>query len=126
LNDVRRTNFNGSFRRLGDILAVPELTVKSPWLVGNTNFMSDAAVERIPQQVLGLLHCEDNPRFVVYSYGQALKPAPQSIVTSGRFMGLVTNYQVTAETVTRAVVRVEGLPNNPRVAVESYNQLAPD
>lgn len=126
LNDVRRTNFNGSFRRLGDILAVPELTVKSPWLVGNTNFMSDAAIERIPQQVLGLLHCEEDPRFVVYSYGQALKPAPQSIQTGGRFMGLVTNYQVTAETVTRAVVRVDGLPNQPRVSVESYNQLAPD
>jgi hypothetical protein len=63
--------------------------------------MSDAAIERIPQQVLGLLHCEEDPRFVVYSYGQALKPAPQSIQTGGRFMGLVTNYQVTAETVTR-------------------------
>jgi hypothetical protein len=55
--------------------------------------------------------------------------------------GLCTNYQVTAETAMRAVVRVEGTSDPqyvsgrtdplgrsypPRVVVESYNVLPPD
>ena len=126
INDVRRTNaaFNGSFKRLGDILAVPELTLKSPFLT--TTNVPDSMWERIPQQVLGLLKGGEQPRFVVYSYGQALKPADRSKVVSGPYAGLCTNYQITAETTTRAVVRIEGAPNNPRAVVESFTVLPPD
>lgn len=126
LNATRATNFSGSFRRLGDILKVPEMTIRSPWLTGNTNIIGDAVYERIPQQVLGLLHCDETPRFVVYSFGQALKPAKDSVLTSGQYRGMVTNYQVVAESATRAVVRVEDPNGNPRVVVESFNPLPPD
>jgi len=88
--------------------------------------LNDAAIERIPQQILGLLRLDQTPRFVIYSYGQALKPAEHSIVTSGPYFGLCTNYQVTAEVATRAVVRIEGAPTNPRVVIENYNVLPPE
>lgn len=124
------TNFQGSFKHLGDILAVPQLTVESPFLnkasLQKTRALDDAAVERIPQQILGLLKVESAPRFVIYSYGQSLKPANNGVMVSGPYFNLCTNYQVTAEVATKAVVRVEGVPNKPRVIVESYNPLPPD
>jgi hypothetical protein len=130
LNDINntRTNFpNGAFQRLGDILATASLTLKSPYLNLNyTNRINDAMYERIPQQILGLLQCDPAQRFVIYSYGQALKPAEHSLVTSGQYFGLCTNYQVTAETVTRTVVRIEGGAKNPKAVVESFNVLPPD
>ena len=130
---------NGQFQSLGDILAVPELTENSPFL--NTNGLpdkfadgiSDAVLERIPQQTLSLLTLSHSPRFVIYSYGQTLRPAERSIVTAGgRFFGLCTNYQVTAETATRAVVRVDGgfvrsaTNYPPKVVIEQFNVLPPD
>ena len=123
---------NRSFQSLGDILAVPELTVASPFLntniqPGNVNYaLTDAACERIPQQILGLLKCDHTPRFVVYSFGQALKPADRSLVTSGAFSRLCTNYQVMAEAATRAVVRIDGAPTNAHIVIESFNVLPPD
>jgi hypothetical protein len=128
----------GVFRRVGDVLAAPELTVASPLLTGRTNYYTDAVVERIPQQILGLLKGADEPRFVVYAVGQTLKPADQSLVTSGPFIGLCTNYQVTAEVATRTVFRLEGIPPYPlplspqkpftnlNVVVEKYNVLPPE
>jgi len=44
----------------------------------------------------------------------------------GPFFGLCTNYQITAEVVTRAVVRVDGAPSKPRTVIESFNVLPPD
>ncbi len=136
INDVRATtNFNGTsfqgtFRKLGDILAVPQLTVFSPFISTNgtrlIRSLDDAAVERIPQQILGLLKVEKEPRFVIYSYGQSLKPADRSVLASGPFFGLCTNYQVTAEVATRSVVRIEGAPAHPKLVVESYNPLPPE
>ena len=75
---------------------------------------------------MSLVTVSHSPRFVVYSYGQTLRPANNSIVTFGVFNGLCTNYQVTAETATRAVIRVEGAPKKPRVVVEQYNVLPTD
>ncbi len=134
-----RTNYVGdTFHRLGDILITPELTVKSPFLDGNTGLQNDEVLERIPQQILGLLKGGGDPRFVIYAYGQALKPADRSLVTSGPYFGLCTNYQITAEMATRAVVRIEGGPtyphplsrqpplNNLHAVVESFNVLPPD
>ena len=117
------------FGRTGDILAVPELTEASPFL--NRSAMqlqyglTDAAVERLPQQILGLLKI-DEPRFVIYAYGQALRPAPNSRITSGPYAGMYENYQITAESALRAVVRVEGAPEKPHLIVEQFHWLGPD
>jgi hypothetical protein len=145
--NATRNNTNwfptGTFTSLGDILAVPELTVASPFLNINSSFTSyrgltDAAYEWLPQQMMSLVQLGE-PRFVLYAYGQALQPAPNSILVGGQYSGLVTNYAITAEVAARAVVRVEGSPNPgdaghpnprkrypPRVIVESYNYLPPD
>jgi len=123
-----RTKFpHGSFQRRGDILATPELTVASPYIssVGG-GIINDAVVERIPQQIMGLLRGGEEPRFMIYCWGQALKPAPRGIVPSGPFAQLCTNYTITAEVATRAVVRVVGAPNNPQTVVESFNVLPPE
>jgi hypothetical protein len=128
-----RTNFpNLCYQRLGDIFAAPELTVASPFLTGNPNLMNDEVVERIPQQIAGLLKGNESPRFVIYAVGQALKPAPQSIIPGGAYIGLCTNYQITAEVATRTVVRIDGalpvrgVPYNPHAVIENFNVLPPD
>jgi hypothetical protein len=128
INQVQATN--GPFRRLGDILRVPELTARSPYLgLGTDSYplytLNDLAYERIPQQVLSLLKVGE-PRFVIYAFGQALKPAPRSVLTSAAYFQVCTNYQVTAEMYTRAVARVEGTLADPRVVIESYNILPTD
>ena len=135
---------NNVFRSLGDILATPQLSMQSPFLNTNTlqsigSGLSDEVMERIPQQIMGLLTLSHSPRFVVYSYGQTLQPADRSRVLGGPFNLLCTNYQITAETATRAVIRVEGSPDSryattpdpygnkypPRIVVEQYNVLPP-
>jgi hypothetical protein len=124
---------NGVFRRMGHVLRTPELSVRSPYLNTNsvqlTKGISDELYERIPQMILSLLKTGDS-RFVVYSYGQSLKPADRSIVQSGPFFGMCTNYQITGEMVTRSVVRIDGSlndPNNPpRAVIESFNVLPPE
>jgi hypothetical protein len=133
INNVRSNYFvGGVFPRLGDILRVPELTLNSPFIARSTggivltNQLNDAAFERIPQQILGLLKGGEQPRFVIYAYGQALKPANNSFVVGGSYSGLCTNYQITAEAATRTVVRIDGAPANPRAVVESFNVLPPD
>ena len=120
------TNFNGRFRHLGDILAVPELTTNSPFVTGQSGNVSDEINERIPQQIMSLLRLGDQPRFVIYAYGQSLKPADHSIVQSAGYVGMCTNYQITGETAIRAVVRIEGAPTNTHAVVESFNALPPD
>jgi hypothetical protein len=133
----RKTNFNtlqplAVFQSVGDVLSAPALTIQSPFLNGHQNHVqnvwSDRAVEQIPQQIMSLLQ-RDEPRFVVYAFGQSLKPAPQSLTTSADFYNLCTNYQVTGEVITKTTFRVEGeLRNqaNPlRAVVESFNILPP-
>ncbi len=140
---------NHTFQRAGDVLATPQLTVASPFLntVGMTNNnpgangINDEIMERIPQQVMSLLTLNQTPRFVIYSFGQTLHPADHSLVVGGTFNGLCTNYQITAESATRAVVRVEGTPDSsfvngkvdpqgrsypPHIVVEQFNVLGPD
>lgn len=135
---------NGSFQHLGDILAVPELTEASPFLnrssaIALQRGLNDAAYEWLPQQMMSLVQL-GSPRFVVYSYGQALQPAPDSIIPSGTYAGLCTNYAITAEVALRAVVKIVGSPDPartqsflpvekrypPRAVVESFNYLGPE
>ena len=126
INRTRAAQPGGRFARLGDILRTPELTTASPYIVTNNNaVVNDAVYERIPQQILSLLR-NDEPRYVIYAFGQALKPAPNSIITAiGANFNLCTNYQITAETAARAVVHLEGPPENPHIVVDSYNILGP-
>jgi hypothetical protein len=131
----------GVFEHVGDILRVPQLSVQSPLLNWNDTAqeqqgISDEMYEWLPQQLMGLLTVsgtpQNPPRYVVYCYGQTLKPAPNGIVTSGQFIGLCTNYQVQAESAARVVIRVVNTPTpananaTPHVVVEQYNTLPPD
>jgi hypothetical protein len=153
--NTTRTNMalfpNRVFRYRGDVLATPQLSDASPFLITNNiksmtaGGINDEVMERIPQQITGLLTMNHFPRFVIYSFGQTLRPAERSVLTSGPFNLLCTNYQVTAETATRAVIRVEGSPDPqytndvfhphpdifgrfypPRIVVEQFNVLPPD
>jgi hypothetical protein len=154
---------NHTFQHAGDVLATPELTVESPFLYTegipnnkasglaslNANGINDEVMERIPQQIMSLLTLNSTPRFVIYSFGQTLHPADHSLVIGGQYNGLCTNYQITAESATRAVVRVEGSPDPqytdyvtngvsyphpdpqgrfypPHLVVEQFNVLGPD
>jgi hypothetical protein len=141
-----------TFTHVGDILSVPQLTEQSPFLnwndsVQQQNGISDEMYEWLPQQTMSLLRLggSGSPRYVIYCYGQALKPAPNSIVTSGSYFGMVTNYQVVSEIATRAVVRFgSSLTNvvvldvinnnwvgrpmvtNNNAVIENFNILPPD
>jgi hypothetical protein len=156
-----RTNTNlfplQSFTHAGDILAAPQFTEQSPFLKWNDavqqqNGISDEMYEWLPQQTMSLLRCSGSPRYVIYCYGQALKPAPNAIYTGGdhggAYFGMVTNYQIVSEIATRAVVRfgssltnvIVGTTNlvggtnwfsgpvvtNNNVVIENFNILPPD
>jgi hypothetical protein len=128
--DAQARQPNGVFTKLGGILQARALTVDSPFLGTNINqrqfTISDELYERIPQQVLSLLK-PDEPRVVVYVFGQTLKPAPGSIVVApGPFFQMCTNYQITGEAAVKAVMRFEDAPHAPRAVIESYQLLAPE
>ena len=136
-NFVNPDGVKGSFENIGDILAVPQLSDQSPFLnLANTNYNSDEMYEWLPQQTMSLLRV-GTPRYVIYSYGQTLKPAPNGIQTSGNFFGMVTNYQVVSEIATRAVVRFKQvlvtnsltpllIQTNYSATIENYNILPPE
>ena len=110
------------FQRMGRILATPELTSASPFINPN-HYLDDAIMERIPQQILSLLR-DDQPRFVVYSFGQTLREAPNSrYLGPGPFNLICTNYEIKAEYVTRTVIRLDGPLARPRAVIESQNVL---
>jgi hypothetical protein len=130
-NHVDNTGRRLPLDSIGELLRnVPELSTRSPFLnldladpVRNQfqHGIDDFAYEQIPQQILSLLRVGES-RFVIYAYGQALKPQQINPAT-----GVVDNYQVTAEFATRTVVRLEGDPRSRvRAVVESFNILPPD
>jgi len=140
INNTRKNFPLKSFTHLGDILSVPALTEQSPFInvpngsVQQQYDVSDEIYEWLPQQTLGLLRL-GSPRYVIYCYGQALRPAPGGTVLSS---GLVTNYQVVAESAARAVMSVQPqvlsyintngtvtLTTNYTTRVENYNVLGP-
>jgi hypothetical protein len=140
----------GAFEHKGDILAVPALTEQSPFLnwpdgVQQANGISDEMYEWLPQQVMSLLRASASPRYVIYCYGQTLKPAADSVYNSGgALFGIITNYQVVSEIATRAVVRFNSTVTNVvttnsfgnwisvpvmtsnNAVIESFNILPPD
>lgn len=142
-----RTNYPGGyFPTMGHVLSAGTMSVGSftnvngviedqfsPYLLPfNATTVpatvSDEVVEAIPQQVLSLLRT-DEPRVVIFAFGQSLKPAPNSLVTRpGVFFGLCTNYTVVGEFATRSVVRFDGVPRTGqlRPVVEDHRILTPD
>jgi hypothetical protein len=124
-----------SFLHAGDVLQTPALSDSSPFLnrvdpagLGlQMKFgISDELYEWLPQQMMGLVRLGE-PRYVIYCYGQALKPAPGGEVLGGPFFQLITNYQVVAESAVRAVIRVDNAnTSKPHAVVESYNALPPN
>ena len=139
INATRASFPTKSFGHVGDLLSVPALTVSSPYLnlatqQMLTNGINDEMYEWLPQQVMGLLRCPVDPRFVIYCYGQTLHPTSDGMVQSGPFAGLITNYQVVAESATRAVVQVHQqviMENGHSVtnyimSLENFNPLPPD
>jgi hypothetical protein len=145
INRARQTRPGGVFRWMGEVLATPELTVASPYLntasvLERRHGLTDEAYERIPQQILSLLKLGDPPRFLVYAFGQSLKPAAESLVVSpGEYFQMSTNYQVTGEYVARALLRFDQVDTNAnpelnfletppryRAVIEDYTILSSD
>jgi hypothetical protein len=137
INRYRASTTNGLFTHAGDILAVPELTLNSPWLrltdSQRAYGLTDEAYERIPRQILSLVR-PDEARFVIYSYGQSLLPAGDSLIKNPLnpgFYNLCTNYQIMAEVATKTVIRFDNVGTvvngRPRLilkpVVESFSQL---
>jgi hypothetical protein len=119
-----------AFTRMGNILATPALSVQSPFLNTNLtqriNGINDEMYEWLPQQMMGLVRPTEQ-RYVLYCWGQSLRPAPNGTVLGGTYSQLVTNYQVVAESAVRAVIRVDGAnTSQPHAVVESYNVLPPN
>ena len=59
--------------------------------------------------MIGLVALGQHARYVVYCYGQTLQPGGERRVldTARASSACVTNYQVTAESAARAVIRVD-------------------
>jgi hypothetical protein len=140
-NMVSIDGLQGVFEHVGDVLSAPALSDASPFLnsadsVQQQYGISDEMYEWMPQQILPLLTVsgtpQSPPRYVIYCYGQSLKPAPNGEVQSGPFFGLCTNYQVVAESASRAIIRVDNAPTpanptaTPHIVVEQFNPLPPD
>jgi hypothetical protein len=149
INRTRNQLPGRQFTKLSEFMLVDALTVQSPYL---SNFiatadapyrdrLSDSDYERIPQQLLGLVKVGE-PRYVLYAWGQSLKPAEYGVRLNGATLErtgvgvdpatkVPINYQITGELASRAVVRVEFETDSlgrrrydrPHVVVESFNLL---
>ncbi|HUS36766.1 MAG TPA: hypothetical protein VM680_15570, partial [Verrucomicrobiae bacterium] len=145
INDYRATRPLGLFGYLGEILGTPQLSIGPNWPNNNGIYASpflnlqqnqvvdnnkipdyaaftDEAIEAIPARILSLLK-EDEPRVTIYCFGQTLKPAPRSLVTSADYYNLCANYQVTGEYVTKSIVRVEGDIDARDIAIENDKNI---
>jgi hypothetical protein len=140
INQTRSTMSNGVFNHLGEFLATPELSFNSrsgrisPYLTNILSLyyrqpesvkVSDQVFERIPEMILGLVR-EDHPGYVVYTYGQALAPAPNSLVLAGSDRGLCTNYVVVSESASKHVLRISGTATNPVIVPERFQYIPND
>jgi len=126
-NNGVRINPDGIFPTLGSILQVPTFSDRAPFLSTNgialSRTLSDEVMERLPQQILSLLRA-DEPRFVIYAYGQALKPAPSAVnLRPGPLYGIATNYIITGEYVTKSVLRFDGDPRRLQPVIEDQRVI---
>jgi hypothetical protein len=122
INAFRSIQPNGIFHKAGYILGAPALTVNSPFLGGNAAdvpYCTDEVVERIPQQVLSLLKVGE-PQFVIFAWGQALKPKGPPFLGLGANANTYTNYEITGECLTRTVCHLVHT-NGLKMVIDSYN-----
>jgi Tfp pilus assembly protein PilX len=119
INYARSLHVNGLFHHVGDILAAPVLTVQSPFVNYRTGTeISDEVVERIPQQIMGLLKVGE-PQFVIYAWGESLRP--KNLYLSSPNNNLCTNYEITGEFLSRTVCHVVHTNGTPKMVIDSYN-----
>ncbi|HUD46249.1 MAG TPA: hypothetical protein VMR33_05445 [Candidatus Baltobacteraceae bacterium] len=125
INMTRTNEPNGLFHKVGDILATPALTVSNMFLAnvpmsGTVSGFpySDDVVERIPQQILGLLKVGE-PQFVIYAWGESLRP--KNLYLSSPNNNLCTNYEITGEFLSRTVCHVVHTNGIPKMVIDSYN-----
>jgi hypothetical protein len=114
-------NPNALFHKIGDVLQASTLTMSPPYPLAAP--FTDEMVERIPQQTLSLLKL-GMPQFVIYSWGQSLKP--KSLYSgSGSLNNICTNYEITGEFLSRTVCHVVSDPaaTAPRIVVDNYNVM---
>jgi len=129
INATRGEEPDQNFHSLGRVFNSPMLSINSPFLPGfpaGAGAFKDEEVEAIPQQVAGLLKL-GQPQFVIYGFGQALKPKDIYFGGPPNF-NLCTNYQITGEFVTRTVCHVVGDPTaaSVKIQVDSFNILPAD
>ena len=120
INNLRTNHPNGIFHKVGDILGAAALTTDPNGFLGpNAANYSDDIVERIPQQTLGLLKVGE-PQFVIFAWGQALKPKGAPYLATGLNYGMYTNYEITGEYLTRTVCHLVHT-NGLKMVIDSYN-----
>jgi hypothetical protein len=122
INEQRTNQPNGIYHKVGYILGTPALTtaIGSPFLSSEAavaeNY-TDADYERIPQQTLSLLRVGE-PQFVIFAWGQALRP--KGISLSSPNQGICTNYEITGEFLSRTVCHLVHT-NGLKMVIDSYN-----
>jgi hypothetical protein len=122
INAYRTNQPNGIFHKVGYILGASALTTTSPFLGGNAAAvpdLTDDMVERIPQQTLSLLKVGE-PQFVIFAWGQALKPKGPPYLGAGANANTYTNYEITGEFLTRTVCHLVHT-NGLKIVIDSYN-----
>jgi hypothetical protein len=127
INAMRDMEPDHVFHNIGSVFKSPMLTIASPFLPpGQAGVYRDEEVEAIPQQVAGLLKL-GQPQFVIYGFGQSLKPKDIYFGGPPNF-NLCTNYQITGEFVTRTVCHVVGDPAaaGVKIQVDSFNIIPAD
>jgi len=127
INSTRAAQNDGVFHNTGSIYSAPSLSINSPFLPEQAGDFTDDEVEAIPQQIAGLIKL-GQPRFVIYSWGQALKPKDIYFGSQTNLFNLCTNYQITGEYLTRTVCHVVGNPvtGNLKLQVDAFNILPAD
>jgi hypothetical protein len=119
INATRARQPNGLFHHVGDIFRTPALITN--FLGSSVSAYSDEVTEALPQQILSLLKV-GYPQFVIYSWGQSLRPK-SLYFGSGPNFNVCTNYEITGEVLTRTVCHVvsDPLALNPKLVIDSFN-----
>jgi hypothetical protein len=122
IDAVRTNQPNQIFHKIGDILQASALTTQLGYVTSYAGTPNDEMVERIPQQTLGLLKL-GLPQFVVYSWGQSLRPKDLYSSGSSNLLNICTNYEITGEYLTRTVCHVVGDPGagTPKIVIDNFN-----
>ena len=126
LNLVRSQMPDQVFHHAGEIMAAPALTTASPFLdlrSQNSLYLPDEVYERIPQQIMSLVK-PDEPRVVIYAFGQSLSPAGAPMVAPGTSSHLMyTNYYITGEIVSKHILQIQRAPlikDNPIITSDRF------